>query len=110
MDTSHFKGRIDDSDDFERHLDVLGRLMPVGTSVWHRSGRHGIVITDQPPNIPGVHAGRPSHVAFADETLVDGLVCVSWNNELGLRWICWARLDDVQKADRSPFIAAWAGR
>ncbi|NML55307.1 hypothetical protein HHL19_16160 [Streptomyces sp. R302] len=97
MDTSQYKGIVDESDDFAVHLEVLAGLMPVGTSVWHRSGRQGTVITDHVPHIPGVHSGKPSHVAFADETLTDALVCVSWDNELGLRWICWARLDDISK-------------
>ncbi|MFF8412903.1 hypothetical protein [Streptomyces omiyaensis] len=108
MNTSYYKGLVDDSDELAAHLKALGEQIPAGTKVFHRSGRHGTVTIDQAPNIPGVHAGRPSHVCFTDETLAEGLVCVSWDNELGLRWICWARLDDITKATQP--IVARSGR
>lgn len=91
-----YRGIVIDTDSMRADLAVLAKLMPLGTRIRHQCGREGTVTLDQPPHVPGAFDGRPTAWCLTDEYTGEAMVCASWENTLGFRWICWVRLDAVQ--------------
>jgi hypothetical protein len=97
-----YKGIVSRLDWVTREQAALAGGLPADTRVAHvRSGREGTVRLDHPANVPGLFDGRPTAWCVADETSLEGLVCVSWETAFGVPQICWVRYADV-RATRRP--------
>ncbi|MFJ2477054.1 hypothetical protein ACIOWI_29465 [Streptomyces sp. NPDC087659] len=90
MTRPDYRGTVDTSDEVAAELAVLARLLPLGSRVRHKSGRMGTVTLDQPPNVPGTFAGKPTAWCFSDVYAGEPMVCAAWDNDAGVdRWLVW---------------------